>query len=1021
MAPDSVSKSDSGPVFGGPNDAEEVLSRLGHLPWRCVPSVGQLRVWLRAQSSGLCSDGVANYNMGPPALCAAGQVPMKYYKEIAVQCDDSLPGVEPLPWQRGLPRGLWEAYPGFISLLGNRFRLRAAFFYHERYAHLVHRVFVDKMQKPQLLAAIRAHWQRGNPHPPAEILEYVDWKRGRCIGVIKYVAPSHQLRWLVHATLKSETPFDDEAALFSRGAYHAAKGALSPDRVRNVLDGDVAEVLQRFFVSDLRRWGTGYHVMWKILMKAEAAFAELLETDGLPVTSLERYYLPVLESELDEEHVKRYREFEASMQERALQAGEEVRQMREAARAAGAQQSADGFLVRAHPVVHGFAMTDAAWDEHLRLYNSGADRLRVIRETGVVPGAENMSRDGAWVVRRYVNPLLVTGPAGVGKSHLMQALMDLARSLGLKTQLTANFAFLAVRGGGCHVHQLARFHKDDSRSTFARMAQYAMSRLRANPVMRRYLQELDILFIGEFANWTDRLLSALDALLREVRRSDHPFGNLAVFADGDHYQLRPICQHGEGLAMTSMVTTSLFSSLRLTQLVRCRDLALAKVHDILRKIRPSSEEMRLLKDLLRLHCHPGQIPPDVEGAVRFFAHKKHVAEYNKQRAGEIPKEEKGVFQCQDREVKHYQACELTEKSRSRAQSMLDSHTDFPRVLTVGKGLQVMYRGRNRDVETGYVKGALGPVTAFDADPERGLRWVEVQFTHPIRWSKPVRIRPAESEAIVGPEGRQITRTQIPLVSAECSTLHMGVGMTLCAVATELCMDPARRMWDRGMFYMLVTRVHYLRQVWLMTYEEEVLDFLLARPISDLPVIDAWLEHTDLLRQGGGKVDPPLLPVHIRELLSRPCRTIGNLPPPPEGHMSVYLLQQEHWPYQTYFGYSENVERRQAQQNSNTSLASKRCRGRTDWLLAAYASTFPNTKVGHEQAKVARHWAKKEIESAGQHEKRHGRGWRSLHDNILLLADLVWKWNEEFKFELRLVATDTNFDVLRTQRGGDFFS
>ena len=223
-----------------------------------------------------------------------------------------------------------------------------------------------------------------------------------------------------------------------------------------------------------------------------------------------------------------------------------------------------------------------------------------------------------------------------------------------------------------------------------------------------------------------------------------------------------------------------------------------------------------------------------------------------------------------------------------------------------------------------------------------------------------------------------------------------------------------------MFYMLVTRVHYLREVWLMTYEEEVLDFLLARPDPDLAVIDAWLDQTDLLKAGGGKLDPPLLPVHVRELLSRPCRTIGNLPPPPEGHMAVYLLQHEHWPYQTYFGYSENVERRQAQQNSNTSLASKCCRGRTDWLLAAYASIFPNTKVGHEQAKVAHHWVKKEIESAGQHQQRRGRGWRSLHDNILLLADLVWKRNEKFKFELRLVAMDTNFDVLRTQRGGDFF-
>ena len=90
------------------------------------------------------------------------------------------------------------------------------------------------------------------------------------------------------------------------------------------------------------------------------------------------------------------------------------------------------------------------------------------------------------------------------------------------------------------------------------------------------------------------------------------------------------------------------------------------------------------------------------------------------------------------------------------------HIPIPRVLSVWKGLQLMYRGRNQDVETAHVKGAIGPETGFETDLERGLQWVEVQFTHPIRWSKAVHIRPEESEANLGLRGG-ITRTQIPLV------------------------------------------------------------------------------------------------------------------------------------------------------------------------------------------------------------------------------------------------------------------
>ena len=31
-----------------------------------------------------------------------------------------------------------------------------------------------------------------------------------------------------------------------------------------------------------------------------------------------------------------------------------------------------------------------------------------------------------------------------------------------------------------------------------------------------------------------------------------------------------------------------------------------------------------------------------------------------------------------------------------------------------------------------------------------------------------------------------------------------------------------------------------------------------------------------------------------------------------------------------------------------------------------------------------------------------------------------QWNKDFGFELRVVATDTNFDVLWQQRSGEFF-
>ena len=1022
---DAAERADPGPLFGGPRAAEDILATVEpFLPPRCMPSLGQLRVYVRDRGSDKCPDRPAVYNMGPPALCALGQLPMKVFNEVAIHHEDDRLSYDerPLPWQEGVPRGLWAAYRGFYGLRGERWFLRPAFIYHPRYEHLVQRVFLDKMRQPELLATIREHWHRGTPLPPSEVLDYVEWPIGRAIGVTRHVEPRNELQWLVHTALASDTSFDDEVALFSDGAYTAAQRALSEDRVACALDGEVIDVLERFFRCELRHWGYPYRRTWKVLVRSNEVFGNLLQASGMPMTAPQRFFLPILEHDLDEEHCKQYREFETAVAARHREAAEEWCSVRTAALALGAAASEDGLLVRAHREVHGFEMSDQAWDEQLRGYARIGDRLCSLRQTAVQPGSEELSRDGAWVLKQYINPLVIIGAAGTGKSYLAQALHALCDRLRLKWEVTSIMAFMAVMAGGMHAHALGRFHKDDSRCTAARMAEYAMTRLRTCPVLRRYLQELDVLFISEYGNWTDRLITAFDMLLREVRRSSHPFGNLMIIADGDHYQVKPICDHGESSALSCMLTTSLFSSLHLRHLVRCRDPSLAEVQNILRQVTPSNEQIKTLKHLLEQHCHVNCIPDDSVGAVRFFAHKDAVREYNEGRAAKVPAKDKYTFTCTDQEVRHFQSCDLSDKTRKTAERMLDSHTDYVRKLTVWRGMQVMYRGACRDRDAGVVKCAMGKVTDWSDGVGDGRAWVDVLLERPRRHIRPVRFRPIESEAITGPEGRMITRTQIPLIPAECWTLHMGMGMTFDAVASELVKsDRSRRMWDRGQWYMFMLRVHYLSNVWLMRYEPELIDYLLAKPDPDLPIVDAWVEQTDLLAPHGGRTDPRLLPAGVRELLGRPCRTIGSLVAPPDGHMCVYLTQQEHPPYRVYWGYSERVEKRVAEHNSNTNLASKRCRGRTDWLLAAYASTFPNTKKGHEEAKAARHWAKVEmlrLETAGQQQRVARHGWRSLHDNIVILTDLVYKWNKEHKLELRIVAADTNFDVLRRERSGE---
>ena len=133
---------------------------------------------------------------------------------------------------------------------------------------------------------------------------------------------------------------------------------------------------------------------------------------------------------------------------------------------------------------------------------------------------------------------------------------------------------------------------------------------------------------------------------------------------------------------------------------------------------------------------------------------------------------------------------------------------------------------------------------------------------------------------------------------------------------------------------------------------------------------------------------------------------------------VYLLQQGNQPYRTYWGYSERTFTRVAQHNSNGPKATKYTRGRTDWLLALYIGSFPNTKEGIDCAKEGKKEAKKRmlgLESTAQHARLRSKGVRALHDNVQLAYELAARWNDWHGLELRVVVDDVNFDALREQR------
>ncbi len=132
--------------------------------------------------------------------------------------------------------------------------------------------------------------------------------------------------------------------------------------------------------------------------------------------------------------------------------------------------------------------------------------------------------------------LLLTGPAGVGKSWLLDYVAKVSRRIGRKVQFTSTTGVSAtLLPNGCTLHSFlgCGLAKGDPREIGRKAAQ--------NKELRHRIEKTDVLVIDEISMCEPRLLDVVDQIAKAVHKSHLPFGGkLQVILVGDFGQLRPV-------------------------------------------------------------------------------------------------------------------------------------------------------------------------------------------------------------------------------------------------------------------------------------------------------------------------------------------------------------------------------------------------------------------------------------------------------------------------------------------------
>jgi len=370
--------------------------------------------------------------------------------------------------------------------------------------------------------------------------------------------------------------------------------------------------------------------------------------------------------------------------------------------------------------------------------------------------------------------VLLTGPAGAGKTFVLNQFIKLAKFEGKHISVTATTGLAATHLGGTTIHSWSGMGIHDSVSP-GFVDHISKSR-------REIIEKTDVLIIDEISMLHDFRLDMVDEICRVVRKLDEPFGGIQLIMSGDFFQLPPI-NRGDSRAGGFVVNSEVWQELDpvicyLQEQHRQDD---EKLLEILNAIRAGDVRRHHAETLL---ARAEVFPDDLEQLTELHTVNIDVDKINEAKLATIDEDEIVYTQT-------------TTGSDSYVEGLQRSVL-APAQLKVKKGALVMAVKNSPDRK--YANGSIGTVIDFEPYTEYPI----VEF----RSGKEVSMVPDTWEQRDG-DKKRASITQIPLRLAWAITIHKSQGMTLDAARIDL-----RKAFVEGMGYVALSRVKNLDNLYL---------------------------------------------------------------------------------------------------------------------------------------------------------------------------------------------------------------
>ena len=378
--------------------------------------------------------------------------------------------------------------------------------------------------------------------------------------------------------------------------------------------------------------------------------------------------------------------------------------------------------------------------------------------------------------------VLLTGPAGAGKTYVLNQFIRGAKADGKHVAVTATTGLAATHLGGTTIHAWSGIGVSDE---LAEDFEDFLLKSR-----RDIIETTDVLVIDEISMLHDYRLDMVDMVAKTVRDDPRPFGGIQVVLCGDFFQLPPVNRDSGrqgGFVTHSMAWQEL-------------DLVICYLDEQHRQDDPTFLEiLNALRggDIRRHHAETLMARVDIhlddDNITELHTTNIDVESINHGRLHQL-----------DAETHYFDM--VTTGSENYVKSLKRSCLAMER-LALKQGALVMAIKNSTDRK--YVNGSLGVVTDFEKGS--GYPIVEVRngeriIAEPMDWS-------------IEEGGRVLALVrQVPLRLAWAITIHKSQGMSLDAAHIDLS-----SAFEYGQGYVALSRVRTLAGLSLAGLNDRALE------------------------------------------------------------------------------------------------------------------------------------------------------------------------------------------------------